>query len=59
VLLVGMAKAGCVDDGVEGAQEEEDEEYGTANGNGCAYGDKDRVLLDLLLLAAACATRYE
>jgi hypothetical protein len=54
-----MAKAGCVDDGVEGAQEEEDEEYGTANGNGCAYGDKDRVLLDLLLLAAACATRYE
>jgi hypothetical protein len=53
-----MAKAGRVDDGVEGPQKEEDDEYGGTGGEGCGYGDEDGVLLDLLGLAAARGTRY-
>jgi hypothetical protein len=48
VLLVGMAETGRVDDGVEGAQQEEDEEDGGTDSESCAYGDEDRCLLYLL-----------
>jgi hypothetical protein len=52
VLFIGMAKTGRVYDGVEGPQQEEDEEDGERRGDGGAYGEEDGFLLDLLLLAA-------
>jgi len=48
VLLVGMAETGRVYDGVEGAQQEEDEEDGGTDTECCAYGDEDGLLLYLL-----------
>jgi hypothetical protein len=52
VLLIGVAETGRVYDGVEGPQQEEDEEDGERRGDGGAYGEEDRLLLDLLPLAA-------
>jgi hypothetical protein len=46
-----MAETGRVYDGVEGAEEEEDDEYGGSGAECGAYGDYDSVLSNLCLLA--------
>jgi hypothetical protein len=53
VLLIGMAETGRVYDGVEGPQQDEEDEDGECGADGDAYSEEDRLLLDLLRLAAA------
>jgi hypothetical protein len=58
VLVIGVAETGRVYDGVEGPQQEEDDEDGERGANGRAYREEDRLLLDLLRLAAVLWTWY-
>jgi hypothetical protein len=58
VLVIGVAETGRIYDGVEGPQQEEDDEDGERGANGRAYREEDRLLLDLLRLAAVLWTWF-